>query len=221
MMRRSTERQVALRNRRQRPSYVAATGALLLLVALLVIYIGVRSPYGVPGRDYGELQVQLADPSNLQIHDPVRVAGVRIGQVTAMKGGTGAARGQSVVSVKLDPGTEPLPQDTTIRLRAAGLLGARYIEVLPGRSDRTLPWGSTIRVGREAVSYGVTDVLDTFDERTRAGLDQMIIQFGRGLFTRGQGLNTAFRVVPEGEADFRRLAAAIRRRPGAAQRFIP
>ena len=212
---------IVRRERRQRPTYIAAGGALLAMVSVVVIAVSVRSPSGIPTRDYRHLSVQVPDPGNLVAHDPVRIAGIRIGQVTGVEAGTGAAEGQSLIRLKLNPGTEQFAADTKVVVRAMGLLGARYVEVIPGRGGQPMAWGSVIRAGRGSVTYGVTDLLDTFDARTRNGMDAMIDGYGRGLIGRGQGLNDVIRVVPGGERDFQALAAEIFRRPGALRRLVP
>lgn len=214
---------IARREFRRRPSYIASMGLVGALVLLLLLVFSLRSPFGIPGRGYHALTVQVADPGNLQAHDPVRIAGIRVGQVIGVDDGAGAVQGQSLVRLKIDPGTEQLPRSTKARVRAAGLLGARYVELVPGAASSAgkLAWGTVVKTDRNAVTYGVTDLLDTFDKQTRTGLDSMINEYGRGLVARGQGLNDAIRTIPEGEADFRGLAAEILSRPGSARRFLP
>lgn len=85
------------------------------------------------------------------IHDgsDVRVSGIKVG---------------SVVSAKLDPKTflatltmsvEPsvkLPDDTVAEIVSAGLLGDKYLSLVPGGSDKNIPPGGKIKYTQSSVS---------------------------------------------------------------------
>src|SRR5205807_7400526 len=111
--------------------------------------------------------------------------------------------------------------DTKVAVRASGLLGARYVELLPGSSQRMLRSGSMIAAPATALTFGVTDALNTFDEQTRGALGTTVRELGAGMLGRGRALNEAIRLSAGDIVPFQRLAETILSHPGAAQRLLP
>jgi phospholipid/cholesterol/gamma-HCH transport system substrate-binding protein len=169
----------------------------------------------VPGRHYSTLYVDVPQAGNLLQHDPVRIAGVRVGQV---QGKAITPGGDVRLTLQIEPGVS-LPAGTKVALRASGLLGARYVQLLPGRDARSLASGSTIRAPRQALTYGVPEALDTFDAQTRGALGVTVRELGKGMLGNGLALNEALRVSSAQIERFQQLTASIDR--GAAQRFVP
>jgi virulence factor Mce-like protein len=186
-------------------------------VIALVIWLGISAYNGVPLKNYSTVYVTIAQAGNLLAHDPVRIAGVRVGQVVEK---SIAPDGRIRLQLQLEPGVS-LPADTVVRLRASGLLGARYVELIPGRSTRTLAAGSTIAAPNAALTYGVPEALDTFDTQTRGALGTMVRELGAGMLGRGTQLNAAIRNSAPQFVPFQQLAEAILANPGAAQRLLP
>ena len=102
-----------------------------------VVWTAVTSYSGVPLRDYDHYVVEVPATGNLIAHDQVRIGGVRVGQVekTAI-----TPDGKARLALQLERGTR-LPADTQVVLRANGLLGARYVQLVPGASSRLLRSG--------------------------------------------------------------------------------
>jgi hypothetical protein len=130
------------------------------------------------------------------------------------------ASGEPELSLQLDPGLR-LPTDTAVKIRADGLLGARYVELIPGHSSTDLRDGTVIHAPADALTYGVPDALDTFDRQTRGALGSLISQAGSGLLTNGQPLNDAIRLGAEQIGPFQTLVGDIFARPGALARLVP
>lgn len=161
---------------------------------------------GIPGKSYDYVTASVPRTGNLLAHDPVRIAGRRVGQVKEV---STAGDGNALIRLQLEDGTE-LPADTTILLRANGLLGARYVELRLGRSPATLASGSIIRGDESSMTYGVTDALDVLDRETRGGLKSLVGELGKGTLGQGQELNDTLHdaghaIVPE-QRLMRRLA---------------
>src|SRR5207244_3542441 len=110
--------------------------------------------------DYRTLYVDARAVGNLRAHDPVRVAGVRVGQVGGLRISSG---GRARVRLQLEPDAPPFQTNSKVAIRAAGLLGARYVELVPGRVGTPLADGATIHAGDNALTFGVSEALDTFD----------------------------------------------------------
>jgi virulence factor Mce-like protein len=191
----------------------------LLVVGFVaaLVWLSVSSINGVPGRHYRTMYVSTAAIGNLIAHDPVRIGGVRVGQVGAR---TIGADGDPRVELRLDPGTR-VPADTAVAVRAAGLLGARYIELVPGHSAQALDDGATIRGTANSLTFGVSEALDTFDDRTRRSLRTAIRELGTGLTGNGTKLNDAIRdgstYIKPAEGVINTLLA----RPTTLQRLLP
>jgi phospholipid/cholesterol/gamma-HCH transport system substrate-binding protein len=199
------------------PVSTLVRGALAFAVVIGVIAFGVEAYNGVPGERYTYVHATVPQIGNLLQHDPVRIAGVDVGQIT---GRDIASGGEGLLTLQLRPGVN-LPIGTQVLIRANGLLGGRYVELIPGPGSRRLPSGATLRGGPNSVTFGVPEVLDTFNEQTRGALGQAINGVGSGLLGRGSQLNTAIGITSAATVPFERLANGILARPGAAQRLMP
>jgi ABC-type transporter Mla subunit MlaD len=169
-------------------------GGLVTLLLIGFVYLATRLYDGVPGRDYGSVHATVPQVGNLIKHDAVRLNGVRIGQVKGVEAGSD---GKAHLDLQLNPGTE-LPVDSTVVVRANGLLGARYVQIVPGRSTRTVADGVAIKpAAGVSLTFGVPEALDTFDRATRGRLRTMVDGLGRGLAGHGEDLNVFFRRVSD------------------------
>jgi virulence factor Mce-like protein len=172
---------------------------------------------GVPFRPYEYIYASAPQMGNLLQHDPVRIGGVRVGQVASI---SLDSEDRPVARLQIEPGTH-LTSDTRMLIRANGLLGARYVELIPGTSRQTMPAGTTIYGGPDSITFGLPDVLNTFDQRTRTGLGQMVGGLGQGFFGQGEALGQALSLAPAGVWNDEQLIGALYSRTGAVQRLIP
>jgi virulence factor Mce-like protein len=206
------------RRRDTEPAYrTIAKGLAVITFVGVVIWFAVSAYNGIPFVNYSTIYVSIPQAGNLLQHDPVRIAGVRVGQVL---GKSLSADGNVRLQLQLDPGVK-LPANTTVRVRASGLLGARYVELIPGSSGRALAAGSTITASANALTYGVPDALDTFDAQTRGALGTAVHELGDGVLGRGTQLNEAIHLSATNMVPFQQLATTILSDPGAAQRLLP
>jgi virulence factor Mce-like protein len=207
------------RRRSERPSVgrTTARGIGVILVCVLLGAFAVRVYSGLPGRDYGTLYVSTPTVGNLLSHDSVRISGARVGQVLGRKIGED---GRPLLTLQLDPGVK-VPVDTTVGIRASGLLGARYVQLIPGHSKQFAPDGATIRGDDASYTYGLPEALDIFDAPTRRGLQQAVVNLGQGLFGNGRPLNRAVATLPAAVHHFDSISQAIVDRRGAAARLLP
>jgi len=192
-------------------------GLLVWALVAFVCVFGIMVVQGIPGRDYLDVEVSAPEVGNLLTHDPVRIGGARVGQVLRREvGNDGRAR----LKLQLDPGLT-ISDDARVKIRANGLLGARYLELIPGRSPRMLDDGDRLVASDTALTYGVPDALDTFDRETRGALRPLITQAGTGLLTNGAPLNEAIARGSEEIVPFQQLVDDIFARPGALERLVP
>lgn len=192
-------------------------GFLLALAAIVALYIAYQAPGGLPGQSHYTLTAQLDDLDGLGKGSDVRIAGNRVGQVLDPRR---SEQGYSEVTLQLDPDVGPLPADSTMKVRPKGLLGAQYADLQPGDEDRTIADGGTLGLAATSASTQTDDVLDTFDAKTRKGLQGLVGGLGGGLAGRGEGLNEALETSPDLVEDAGAVSKAINDREGAAERLI-
>lgn len=105
-------------------------------------------------------QARFTDVTGLNVGDSVRIAGVRVGQVT----GIGIAdRRVARVRFSVERG-HPLPESATASIRYLNLVGQRYIELDQGVGgmDRTLPRNGTIPLERTSPALNLTQLFTGF-----------------------------------------------------------
>jgi len=123
-------------------------GAVVLVVAALFLFFAYSTSQlrSVPGY---QLTADFEHIDGIRDGSDVRVSGIKVG---------------SVVSTTLDPKTylatvrmsvEPsikLPDDTVAEIVSSGLLGDKYMSLVPGGSDKDLPAGGRIKYTQSSVS---------------------------------------------------------------------
>lgn len=96
----------------------------LIVLAVLIWRIEDLNPFGVQGQ---RLDAIFKSVAGLDDKASVRIAGVRVGRVD----GVGLEGNQARITLSLDKPI-PLTQGTTARIANLGLLGEKYVELVPG-----------------------------------------------------------------------------------------
>ncbi len=125
--------------------FVAAGIAGLFFLALQVSNLGSFSQQ----HDAYTVSANFENSGGLKVKSPVSVAGVKIGQVSAIKLDTKTH--QSVVEMSIDAQYKTLPDDTTASIFTAGLLGEQYINLEPGGSEELLKDKGKIELTQPAI----------------------------------------------------------------------
>jgi virulence factor Mce-like protein len=207
-----------VRRRGPRPATVLFSGLLTIALIGGFIWLAENSYNGLPFLNYRTVYASVPNIGHLEQHDPVDIDGVHVGQVLQ----TTTKSNHALVKLQLQ-GVGPLPKNSQVIVRADGLLGQRYVELVPGTSHTMLPNGGKITETNPSTTYynGIPETLDIFNAKTRTALGQMIRGLGTAVEGRGQQLNQAIQVGPQSGADFDSAAYAILARPGAAAAFLP
>lgn len=79
----------------------------------------------------------------------VRIAGVKVGQVTGQR--IDPETFLAVLTLRVDAALR-LPSDTSAEIQSEGLLGGRFVALVPGGSDRILRDGQEITITQSAIS---------------------------------------------------------------------
>jgi virulence factor Mce-like protein len=201
--------------RARRRTALAAAAGLAVLAGL--IGLGATAQRGLPWRSYYTVSARFRDAKNIARFADVRVAGRRVGQVTAVDYDSGSAR----VRLQLDASVRPLRSETTARIRLKGGLGSKYVELVPGRRGRPIPDAGTIPVARTSSTVELTDVVASFDRRRRAELGDTIRGLGAGFLGRGEQLNGSLRALPNVLRDADSVARAVNATGPSPARFFP
>jgi phospholipid/cholesterol/gamma-HCH transport system substrate-binding protein len=146
---------------------VIAIAALVVAVALAAIAM-----FG----DNGSYRVKALFESAGQLvnGNEVRVGGQPIGRITDIDLDQSA---QAVVTMEIDDDLAPLHSGTRAAIRATSLSGIanRYISIHPGpNGGREIPDGGTITADSTSAPVDIDVLFNTLDERTRAGLRNVI-----------------------------------------------
>lgn len=210
-------RRHAPRSERDPVGRVLTRAAMVLAAVVACLYLAITAQNGLPWQSHYDLTVEFADAKGLSTHSDVWIAGQRVGQV--LEGG--AENGKARLRLQLDADRGPLPADTSARIRQRSLLGARVIELIPGRSTRLLADGARIPSSRTRTNPELQDVVDTLDPERRRALGTFLREFGTGFLSRGRELNDAIGVAAPMLRGANSVAEAVLRRDGAAARFFP
>ncbi|MFN4090951.1 MAG: outer membrane lipid asymmetry maintenance protein MlaD [Alphaproteobacteria bacterium] len=132
----------------RRNVFETVIGALVLLVAAWFLYFsytrsGVRDISGY------EVLAKFDRIDGIESGSDVRMSGIKIGTVTRQE--LDPETYLAVVRMQIDPRIR-LPTDSSAEIASAGLLGSRYLALVPGGSERMLEPGGEIRFTQSAVS---------------------------------------------------------------------
>jgi virulence factor Mce-like protein len=178
----------------------ALIGAVTVLVTIVAVFLAYNANSGLPFVPTYDLRVRLPDADKLVVGNEVRIGGVRVGQIAAIRpvSDPETEEAHAELDLRLDPDVEPLPSDSTVVVRARSALGLKYLEVVRGESERGYPEGATLPLSAARPEpVDLDDVLDTFDEQTRAAIQANLVEFGNAVAGRGFQLNAALGELPE------------------------
>lgn len=161
-------------------------GALIVvaLAILSAVILNLEEGMGLIGRK-ATFRAVVDHTQGLKIGSPVRMNGVDIGNVHAIAIAQRTPQVEITFTVRIHVAAH-IRQDASIRIRALGLLGDKYLEVLPGTAMLPpLPVGSTLVGSAESdISHLATNATSTID-RVNEALGQ--IQAALAAITKGQG----------------------------------
>jgi phospholipid/cholesterol/gamma-HCH transport system substrate-binding protein len=86
---------------------------------------------------------------DLKTGSPVTMAGVRVGEVEDIRFDSRSYK--AVVSLRIDPQFDRIPDDSDASVQTQGLLGGKYIGLGPGGSDTYLADGGRIELTQSAL----------------------------------------------------------------------
>ena len=133
-----------------------AAGAFLLLGLAALAYLSV-SIGGLEIRPHASyhLLARFSNVGDLKLRAPVKVAGVTVGRVEAIK----LVDYYAEVDLAVDRAVQ-LPTDTIASIATAGLLGEAHVSLSPGSADQNLAAGA--RIIHTEPALNVADLISRF-----------------------------------------------------------
>jgi phospholipid/cholesterol/gamma-HCH transport system substrate-binding protein len=200
-------------------------GAFAAVSLLLTAYIAAQIAHVRVGSSRYSLVASFDDVMNLGAGDPVRLAGVPVGQVTSVH----ARMGKAEVRFAVDRSVR-LADDSQVGVRWLNLIGQRELSITPGTAARRLHDGDRVRRANSVVDLGalinelgpLTESLDpaqvnqlvealvaAFDGN-RAGVDSVIGDLGAVVQTLATRKDTIAQLV----SDYATITDTVARRDG-------
>ena len=122
-----------------------AVGAFMLAGILALTFLAFRVSgfaFNQQGKTY-HVVARFKDIGGLTLRAKVSMSGVTIGRVTGIRVDTSA--GQAIVDMQLEKDAGHVSSDAGAKIVTEGLLGGKFIAIVPGAEDTFLQEGSVIQ----------------------------------------------------------------------------
>ena len=126
---------------------VGAFIAMGFACALALAFASTNSRSGVSGETYRSPHV--LPTRELKVRAPVKIAGVKVGEVAEVR--LDPARFDAIATLRISRNAGDIPADTSAAIYTSGLLGDRYIGLMPGGDPEPLHDGDEILLTQSAV----------------------------------------------------------------------
>ena len=128
----------------ERTELIAGTVAFLT-AAMVLFLIGTSSLFHKKADSY-TLSARFNQTDGVAVGNEVRLAGIKIGHVLSLR----LDDHYGVVATFSVPDHIRLPEDSGAAVQSEGLIGKKYIELLPGGEEETLPDGGLIEFTQDS-----------------------------------------------------------------------
>ncbi len=130
------------------------TGLFVLLGLAALLFLTTQLPssglkFGFAKTPGYQVTAEFGNIGQLKVGAPVRMAGVRIGDVTNVGFDTNTDRAK--VTLRIYQRFNQIPEDSFASIDTEGLLGGQYISISPGGLDTYLKNGSQIQETQSAL----------------------------------------------------------------------
>src|SRR3954469_8615174 len=224
-------------NGRARVGSLAASptmvGAITTLIVIVAVFLAYNANNGLPFVPTYKVSADICDAARLGPNNEVRIGGNRVGVVESIdtvqappSSGCQTAEGSSASTVaklnlKLDKSAEPLPADSTIRVRYRSSFGLKYLEITRGTSTTGLPAAATLPLSQAQQQVEFDDVYNTFDTATRENSQRVLQGFGDAFTARGASLNQAISALNPLFGNLKPVSTALADPTTQLVRFFP
>jgi len=123
-------------------------GAVVLVVAALFLFFAYSTSQLRSVSGY-QLSAQFDNIDGIRDGSDVRISGIKVGSVTNTT--LDPATFLAMVQLSVQPAVK-LPDDSVAEIVSSGLLGDKYMSLVPGGSDKDLPPGGRIKFTQSSVN---------------------------------------------------------------------
>ena len=123
--------------------------AVIAAAAGFLVFASQATGFAARGDGGYELTASFRSADGVSVGTDVRLAGVKVGTVTALDLNPETFRADARVSL---PEDIEIPEDSAILISQDGLLGGNYVEIIPGGSPFNLDPGAEIEDTQGSVS---------------------------------------------------------------------
>ena len=123
-------------------------GGVVLVVAALFLFFAYSTSQVRAVQGY-EVSAQFDSVAGIHDGSDVRIAGVKVGSILEER--LDPKTFLATVRLSIDPAYK-LPDDTVAEIISAGLLGDRFMALVPGGSEQMIPPGGRIKFTQSPVS---------------------------------------------------------------------
>ena len=132
-----------------------SVGTFVLVGALALGYLAFTLGQLSLGQERYAITARFASVGDLKVGDPVKMAGVAVGEVQEVRLVDFVAEATLVVDVGV-----VIPTDTIASIQSAGLLGDAYVSLSPGSSEQDLTAGG--RITRTEPALSITELISKY-----------------------------------------------------------
>jgi len=119
------------------------------IIAMFVLALKVSGLSMYSGHGSFHVDAIFDNIGDLKVRAPVTIAGVRVGEVGSIDIDNRTFK--ATVGMRIDKKQDKLPADTTAKILTAGIIGANYIELIPGYAESNLKEGGLITDTQPAI----------------------------------------------------------------------
>jgi virulence factor Mce-like protein len=175
-------------------------GTVTILIVIVAVYLSYIAENGLPFVPTYNVNVEVANASELVKNADVRIGGARVGQVLTITPELPTKQWPhpyAQLALSLQKSLEPLPMDTHYQVRLASVLGGKYVELIPGHSKTGLEDGGTFvlsthpRLNHNVPFVDLDTAFATFGPKTRHGIRSATTELGEAFAGRGTQFNDA------------------------------
>jgi len=197
-------------------------GAITTLIVIVAVFLAYNASNGLPFVPVYRISVILPNAQRLAPNNEVRVGGFRVGVVESITPVINKENGKTAakLDLKLDKTVQPLPRDTTVRVRYKSSFGLKYLELQRGTGP-PLAEGSTIPISQSSSQTEFDDIANTFNTKTRESVRGALEGYGTAFAGRGESLNETIQALNPLFKNLQPVAKLLTEKSTGLKQFFP
>ncbi|MGZ5312020.1 MAG: MlaD family protein [Solirubrobacterales bacterium] len=171
--------------RKGHPPHRARNALILIAIMIFGTYLAITK--SLPFTSEYELKAVFENAANIRKDSPVRIAGVNVGKVTAVRGLADSddpeLQNAAEVTFTVEDGGQPVREDAQVEIRPRIFLeGNFFLDLKPGSpSAEELPDNGTIPITQTATAVQLDQILTTLQAPDRESLQRLLQGYGDAL----------------------------------------